>query len=150
MTGKLSMGMKIAGSSRIRTPAARKTTARGTGGGEFSVSGGAAAPATEASTPVTTNSPVTSVDALLAIQEVPNEREGRKHAVKRGNDMLDVLDDIRMGLLTGSVPRARLQKLVHMVDARRDTFTDPRLAQVLDEIELRARVELAKLEGALK
>lgn len=143
------MGMKIAGSGRIRAPAARKAAARGSGGEAFSVSGSTPAPTTEASTPITTNSPVTSVDALLAIQEVPNEREGRKHAIKRGSDMLDVLDDIRMGLLTGFVPRARLQQLVHLVENRRDTFTDPRLSQVLDEIELRARVELAKLESAL-
>lgn len=140
------MGMKIAGGGRIRTPAARKAGSKGAAAQAFSVPGGSAAPSTEASTPVTTTSPVTSVDALLAIQEVPNEREGQKRAIKRGKDMLDILDDIRMGILTGSVPRARLQQLVSMVGSRRDNFTEPALAQVLDEIELRARVELAKLD----
>lgn len=141
--------MKIAGNGRIRTPAARKAAARGASGQAFSVPGGSSAPATEASAPVTTTSSVASVDALLAIQEVPNEREGRKRAIKRGGDMLDVLDDIRMGLLTGSVPRVRLLELVKLVENREETFTDPRLSQILDEIELRARVELAKLDKAL-
>lgn len=143
------MGMKIAGSSRIKTPAVRKTAARGASGQAFSVPGNASAPATEASAPVAMVNSVASVDALLAVQEVPNESEGRKRAIKRGGDMLDVLDDIRMGLLTGSVPKARLHQLVRLVENRGDAFTDPRLSQILDEIELRARVELAKLDKAL-
>ena len=143
------MGMKIAGNSRIKTPAARKTGSGAATGKAFSVPGGPSAPAVETSAPVTTTASVASVDALLAVQEVPNEREGRKRAIKRGGDMLDALDDIRMGLLTGSVPRARLHQLVKLVESRGDTFTDPRLSQILDEIELRARVELAKLDKAL-
>jgi hypothetical protein len=31
-----------------------------------------------------------------------------------------------------------------MVRARRDTVTDPQLAEILDQIELRAEIELAK------
>lgn len=142
------MSMKIAGNSRIRTPAARKASAKGGSGQAFSVPGAASAAATETSAPVTTTSTVASVDALLAVQEVPNEREGKKRAIKRGNDMLDILDEIRLGLLTGSVPRSRLEQLVHMVDERKDTFIDPQISQVLDEIELRARVELAKFDRA--
>jgi hypothetical protein len=34
------------------------------------------------------------------------------------------------------------------VARRRENFSDPKLQGVLDEIELRARVELAKLEQA--
>lgn len=143
------MSMKIAGNSRIRTAAAGKASAKAGSGQAFSVPAASSAPATEVSTPVTTTSTVTAVDALLAVQEVPNEREGKKRAVRRGNDMLDVLDEIRMGLLTGAVPRARLEQLVHMVDERKDKFVDPRLSEVLDEIELRARVELAKFDQAL-
>jgi len=143
------MGMKIAGSSRIKTPAARKAAGRGASGQAFSVPGGASAPATEASAPVAMVNSVASVDALLAVQEVPNESEGRKRAIKHGGDMLDVLDDIRMGPLTGSVPKSRLHQLVRLVETRGDEFTDPRLSQILDEIELRVRVELAKLDKAL-
>lgn len=140
--------MKIAGNSRIRTPAARKA-AKSSGSQAFSVPSSPAPSATEASAPITTTSSVTAVDALLAVQEVPNEREGQKRAIKRGNDMLDVLDDIRISLLTGSVPKVRLVKLLNMVEERKDKFVDPRLSQVLDEIELRARVELAKFGSSL-
>jgi len=51
----------------------------------------------------------------------------------------------RRALLAGSVPKDRLIQLAQMVRARRDTVSDPRLATILDEIELRAEVELAKL-----
>ena len=60
--------------------------------------------------------------------------------------MLDHLDAIRHGLLLGSIPRDKLNGLLAVVRERRDDVGDPRLAAVLDEIELRAAVELAKLD----
>ncbi len=59
-----------------------------------------------------------------------------------------MLDELRDGLLAGGIPRATLTRLAHAVSQRHDQFSDPRLQSVLDEIELRARVELAKLEQA--
>jgi hypothetical protein len=64
--------------------------------------------------------------------------------MRRAGDMLDLLDDIRVGLLEGRVPRGKLEGLLRMVQSRRDEVVDPRLSAVLDEIELRAAVELAK------
>jgi hypothetical protein len=91
---------------------------------------------------------LSSVDALIALQEVPNPTAGRAKAVRRGRDMLDVLEDLRDGMLTGSVPRSTLQRLLSLVNVEREEFVDPVLGGVLDEIELRARVELAKLNFA--
>ena len=56
------------------------------------------------------------------------------------------LDDIRQGLLLGAVPKDKLNILVHAVREKREALDDPRLNTILDEIELRASVELAKLE----
>lgn len=90
---------------------------------------------------------VASVDALLAAQGVGGDLEDdvRKRLIRRGEDILDRLDELRHALLMGSVPKERLIQLAQMVRARRDTVSDPRLATMLDEIELRAEVELAKL-----
>ena len=44
------------------------------------------------------------------------------------------------------IASARLQQLVGLMDQQRETIDDPELSAVLDEIDLRARVELAKLE----
>lgn len=137
--------MKVAGNSRVQTPATRKASAKTGASRGFSVAPAPANTSSESTAGISNASPVATVDALLAIQEVPNEREGKRQAVKYGQDMLDILDEVRMGILTGSVPKNRLTQLVKLVENRRDNFVDPNLANVLDEIELRARVELAKL-----
>ena len=93
-------------------------------------------------------SPLASVDALIALQEMPSATTGRARAVRRGKDVLDLLDDVRDGLLAGQVSRNTLHRLVTLVGAKREDFVDPRLSSVLDEIDLRARVELAKLSFA--
>jgi hypothetical protein len=94
---------------------------------------------------VSSSGPLASVDALLALQEVPDSTQGRSRGLKRASDLLDRLDDIRNGLLIGSIPFDKLDRLVSLVRSQRADTTDPRLAALLDEIELRASVELAKL-----
>ncbi len=91
---------------------------------------------------------VASVDALLAAQSVGGtvEDEVRRRLIRRGDDILDRLEELRHALLVGAVPKDRLIQLAQMVRARRDKVSDPRLATILDEIELRAEVELAKLQ----
>ena len=59
--------------------------------------------------------------------------------------MLDNLEEIRLGLLLGTIPVSRLEQLAQLVRAQREQVNDPKLTAILDEIELRAAVELAKL-----
>ena len=73
------------------------------------------------------------------------ERQARKRLIRRGEDILDKLEEIRHGLLLGTVPKEKLMDLAQMVRERREACQDPRLAALLDEIELRAEVEIAKL-----
>ena len=60
--------------------------------------------------------------------------------------LLDELDQLRLDLLTGTLPRARLERLAALSAAQRERIDDPRLAQIIEEIELRVAVELAKLD----
>lgn len=87
---------------------------------------------------------ISGVDSLLSLQEVPDAATGRSRGLKRAGDLLDQLDEIRYGLLMGGLSRANLQDLARSVRQQRATVTDPRLTEILDEIELRAAVELAK------
>ena len=84
------------------------------------------------------------VDALLALQEVPDSLVGDAGAKRRGEDLLDGLEQLRLCLLAGVLPRQRLDRLTRLLAERRGEIDDPRLAAVIDEIELRAAVELAK------
>ena len=86
------------------------------------------------------------VDALLALQEVPDSLVGDAGAKRWGEELLDGLEQLRLGLLAGVLPRERLDRLTRLLAERRGQIDDPRLAAVIDEIELRAAVELAKLE----
>lgn len=90
---------------------------------------------------------ISGVDALLMAQSIGDatDRESRQRLVRRGEDILDKLEEIRHGLLLGTLPKEKLSELAEMVRARRDNCQDPRLAALLDEIELRAEVEVAKL-----
>jgi len=88
---------------------------------------------------------VSALDTLLTVQEIPDTVAGRRRAVQRGEALLDRLEDVRLALLTGVLPRERLEQLARLAGTSRATITDPRLSAVLDEIDLRVAVELAKL-----
>lgn len=83
------------------------------------------------------------LDALLAIQTVGGPLESKKRAVRRGQSLLDTLDEIKADLLVGRVSFERLDRLASMLEGMREQSL-PGLDAVLDDIELRVRVELAK------
>ena len=134
--------MKVEGPGPIRPPTLRRAGKRAGAGAGFA---GALSSADAQAAPISGTAPVAPVDAVLSLQEVPDTTEGRSRALRHGADMLERLDDIRHGLLLGTIPREKLRALVEMVHGRRERADDPRLATILDEIELRATVELAKL-----
>ena len=96
---------------------------------------------------------VMNAGGILAAQSVDPEgapdHRGRQRRAQRGAEILDRLEDVRRGLLMGAVPKDRLQELAHMVREKRERGADPVISRLLDEIELRAEVDLAKLSRRL-
>jgi hypothetical protein len=90
--------------------------------------------------------PIASVESILTLQGLDDSTSGRSKSISHGEQLLDMLDQVRDGLLAGGIPRATLNRLASAVSRRQEGFADPKLQTVLDEIDLRARVELAKLE----
>lgn len=143
--------MKINGSKATGAGAAsrKKSTGTSSGGSGFAdtmrsldSSGGASGAAGVAS-----SGSVSALDALLALQQSGDALDSpKKAAMLRAKSMLEQLEAVRDGLLSGQLSGARLQQLVGLLDQQRETIDDPELSSVLDEIDLRARVELAKLE----
>ena len=87
------------------------------------------------------------VSSLLALQSVEDPMHGkRRKAVRRGNRMLDLLEQVRMGLLGGSMSVPVLQQLEQLAQAH-EPSGDARIDELLLDIGLRAQVELAKLEN---
>lgn len=136
--------MKINASSGPAPTNATRAAARADAGGfSLSETGGAAESAPAA--PAAGLGAVSSLDALLALQAVGGPLEGRRKAIRRAGRILDVLDEVKLALLDGAVSPEALERLLTAVRQERGETDDPGLRSVLEEIETRAAVELAKL-----
>ena len=85
-----------------------------------------------------------SLDALMALQGVEDPTERRRRSVARGKGALDVLDDLKLGLLSGNLDASTVNRLRDAAANLKSSSGDPGLDAVLSEIELRVEVELAK------
>ena len=140
--------MEIKGSGRVEGGAARrvgKTANAPSGESAFAATDAGDSPR---ATTVAGPGPIAAVESILTLQALDDSTNGRSKGVTQGEQLLDMLDQVRDGLLSGGIPRATLNRLAVAVSRRHDGFADPNLQSVLDEIDLRARVELAKLEQA--
>jgi hypothetical protein len=87
---------------------------------------------------------VQSLDAILALQSVDNQEDRERRAVRHGHDLLDQLEALRADLLAGQISPQRVNALLSLIRAKQ-AAENPELAALIDDIALRARVELAKL-----
>lgn len=131
--------MRIESTVRSSSAQSRSGVARPAGGGFFisePANGGQVASAQPMD-------PSAGIDALLALQSIEDPILKKRKAIKRGNALLDTLETIKADLLLGRVSEGRLNQLLVLVTSARERQS-PDLDGVLDDIELRARVELAK------
>lgn len=141
--------MKVSGPSSVGGPAAvGKGGARPAGGG-FSLGAASGTASAGSASPVAGMSGVASLDALLAMQDIGGPLERKKRAVRRAGRILDVLDEVKIALLDGALPPMALERLTRAVrEERAQVDGDARLSGLLNDIETRAAVELAKLRVA--
>lgn len=142
--------MKVSGSKAAGTSGSSRKKATGASGGSgfadtmrsLDSSGGASG-----SGGVHSTGSVSALDALLALQQGGDALDSpKKAAMLRAKSLLEQLEAVRDGLLSGQLSGGRLKQLVGLVDQQREAIDDPELSAVLDEIDMRARIELAKLE----
>jgi len=133
--------MRIDSTARSSGVTSRSGVSRLGGNGGFFIGDGAAAPQAGAAAPI---AQTTGIDALLALQAAEDPLvQRRRKAVRRGNALLDTLETIKADLLLGRVSEGRLNQLMVQIGQMRERGL-AELDGVLDDIELRARVELAK------
>jgi hypothetical protein len=135
--------MRIDWSRQVQTTSARRDARAPTNDRGFA---DAVAGEPQATPPSATSTPA-PIDGLFALQEVADELSGRRRAAARGAALLDRLDELRLGLLAGQLPRAQLEALRQLAKEHGPTADDPQLAAILSDIELRVAVELAKLDN---
>ena len=123
------------------TLAAAPVAARRSGGGTFTVADGEAA---EPQSPAVALRTLGGIDALIALQGIEDPLERRRRVVKHGRRALDALDEVKLGLLSGTLDQSTMLRLKSMAADLKEGSGDAGLDQVLAEIDLRVAVELAK------
>lgn len=145
--------MKVTGPGKSgkvsKTSKTTKTSkSDGAGFGDFMNAGvesakeGAAASSTQS---------IAKVDALLAVQaaEDSTQRQKKTKLQKHAEDLLEELEKIRMAMLNGSLTIGHMIDIADVVAEHREKVDDPHLTSIMDEIDLRAQVEIAKMRVAV-
>ncbi len=130
--------VRIDGNTRISNVSGRSPMRSSTG--TFQIGEGAQA---SDARPTAAAGPTTSIDALLALQAVDDPLQKRRKLIRRGTQLIDALEGLKADLLAGQMSEGRLNQLMAVMSQARER-AEPGLNAVLDDIELRARVELAK------
>tara|TARA_B100000282_G_C31730233_1_gene490538 strand:- start:1297 stop:1755 length:459 start_codon:yes stop_codon:yes gene_type:complete len=145
--------MKIQGPGKTQGPSKTKSkTSKSGGDSGFGSMMASSTPSTSEAASAQTTQSIAHVDALLAIQAAddPTARAAKKRMRKRSHDLLDGLDKIRMAMLNGTLTVGHMIDIADVVASHREKIDDPALTSILDEIDLRAQVELAKMRVALE
>ena len=131
--------MKIEQSKSVLVSNAKKTKKSTGASSSFSIEGetssvGSAAPVFALS----------ASDALEALQGV--NYEDSTQDLERGHKVLNLLDSLRKDILFGQVSLSQLREVETLIGQHRGKNLDPQLQNILDEVDLRAKVEIAKYE----
>ncbi len=137
--------MKIEGSGSIKTPAGKKAGKARSGEGSSFASvledalGTAAAGSTQAA------GDIAAVTFAPDLPDASQPSRNKQAYVRKGTALLDLLEDVKLGLLLGAIPEATLLQLQQRMQEELPHTDDPALIALMREIEIRAAVELAKL-----
>ena len=134
--------MEIKGTGRVEASAIKRKAPASAVASAFSVSESSESQAQIVSGP----GPIAALDSILTLQGLDISPKASPKAWPMVSSCWICSNSVRDGLLAGGIPRATLNKLAAAVTRRHEAFADPKLQDVLDQIELRAHVELAKLE----
>jgi hypothetical protein len=143
--------MRVSGQGYAGAPGQGRLSPLQRGGATFAPDPGAA----EAAVPVAkagqtgAASSLSSLAALIALQNEPlsaeSSGERRRKAAARGFGLLDALGRFRLGLLAGGIDESALSSLRQGLDEAQKGADEPELDRILQAIDTRAAVELAKL-----
>ncbi len=143
--------MKIQGPDQTSKVSGSKKTGKSGSASGTSFSSLLGAEETEAPAHSAAASSIAGIDSLLLAQEAedPTERSARKRMHQRAEDVLKELDKIKVGMLSGTLSVGNLIDIADVVASHRERLKDPMLTSLLDEIDLRAQIEIAKMRNAL-
>jgi hypothetical protein len=134
--------MRVSAPGPVQSSNVRRTERRPGVGGFSSLISSDEAASTSGTMPT---QGTTSVGAILALQQSDDATSAPRRALQRASDLLSELEEIRRSLILGALPAPRLQAIATRLANKDSAVLDPVLQQILQDIELRVAVELAKL-----
>lgn len=142
--------MKVEGPSK--TQKTSKTDKTNKTGKTDSTFGDMVTGATKSASGASATQSIAKVDALLAVQgaESATERSAKRRMRERGEQVLRQLDHLRLAILTGNLNIGQVIDIADVVASHREKINDPKMSAVLDEIDLRAQIEIAKMRKAME
>ncbi len=141
--------MKIEGPSKTqKSSKTGKSSKAGKADGTF---GDMVAGAAQETSAAAATQSIAKVDSLLAVQGVGSatDRAAKRRMHDRGEKVIRQLDHLRLGILTGNLTLGQVIDIADVVASHRESINDPKMTAVLDEIDLRAQIEIAKMRKGL-
>lgn len=90
---------------------------------------------------------INKTNFLNTIQAIDNNYyPDNSKAHERGDTMLNYLEEMRDNLALGLYDKSNIESLGELISKQKEELVDPNLITIIDEIELRVEVELAKFE----
>lgn len=134
--------MKISGPGPISNQQSKVSSSKAGGDGSFSKMLDAASSSSE-----TAETGSISRTAPIAFVQVidSDEKSKKKQMVEDADDLLDELTEIRNEMLLGNLSAPRLRAIEAKLAKIEANCDDPNLNEIIEEIKIRAAVELAKL-----
>lgn len=127
-----------------KTAAPNKSKKHAATGGNFAAFLGAA-DASSGAVGMQASQDIASMNPLFMLQEVDGDRPSAKQRMIEGFDALEYLERVHLSLLEGKVPLEVLKNLQTMTQQWNNPTNDPRLDSIIESIQVRAAVEIAKL-----
>lgn len=127
--------MDVLPTGAVRAPAAGRSVPR------QGAAGFAVPDETEAASETAAAAPVSGL-SLLSLQEVESDADRNRRARRHGEDMLDALRRLQRALL-GETIEAEVIGRLDRLSLSVPLAADPALRALVDQVALRARVELA-------
>ena len=95
-------------------------------------------------------STVSSLTSLMQAQETVGLYSQQKELCHRGVALLDSLGELQSQILVGAHDEETLQRLADLVKDHAQLADHPELSGIVEQIEQRVAIELAKIEMSLK
>lgn len=138
--------MKVTSTSSAAAASGAGSAKPAADGFRLFLSDGSVAPRVSA-TAVAGASGVSGVSTLLALQGIGGP-DARARTLRKGRRILDALDRLQLAVLSEGPTRRHLTLLQGALAEQREASGDPGLDDALNWAEVRAAVEVAKLEKA--